>query len=232
MSHPQTGIHEKLPKLFCKEMRIYWWKHEKYWLLLFPRRSAYHTTSLYQQNKELPHVQEMLNMHQKIYQTLSEQFSQIQYSYMSSLHQIIMIVNLNLVYLWKVFLSILKKKTGQSQDGFVYAHQERGKPKKLLRVSKPQIGSSSASASTLKKRSQVIEKLAENLSSPSTSSSTTENDVIHQTAISIPRKQQQFINSLKEGGVNIIQSFTLIQVKPTLSVIRLRLCIINNLLYQ
>ena len=123
-------------------------------------------------------------------------------------------------------MSILKKKTGQSQDGFIYGHQERGKPIKLLRVSQPQIGSSSASASTLKKRSQVIEKLAENLSSPSTSSS--ENDVIHQTATCIRRKQQQFINSLKEGGVNIIQSFTLKQVKPILSVIRLRLCIINN----
>ena len=164
----------------------------------------------------------------KIYQALKEQFSQIQYSYMSSLHQIIMIVNRKLVYFWKVFLSILKKKTGQSQDGFIYAHQERGKPIKLLRVSQPQIGSSSASASTLKKRSQVIEKLAENLSSPSTSSSSSENDVIHQTATCIRRKQQQFINSLKEGGVNIIQSFTLKQVNPILSVVRLRLCIINN----
>ena len=128
-------------------------------------------------------------------------------------------------------MSIPKKKTGQSHDGFVYAHQERGKPIKLLRVSQPQIGSSSASASTLKKRSQVIEKLAENLSLQSTSSSTTENDVIHQKAICIRRKQH-FINSLKEGGVNIIQSFILKQVKPILSVSRLRLCIINNLLYQ
>ena len=65
-------------------------------------------------------------MHQKIYQKLSEQFSQTQYTYMSSLHQIIMIVNLQLVYLRKVFLSILKKKTKQSQDGFVYGDQERG----------------------------------------------------------------------------------------------------------
>ena len=129
-----------------------------------------------------------------------------------------MIVNPKLVYLQKVFLSILKKKTGQSHDGFVYAHQERGKPMKLLKVSQPQIGSSSASASTLKKRSQVIEKLAENLSSPSTS--TAENDVIHQTANSIRRKQQQFISSFKEGGINIIQSFTLKQVKPTFSMIK------------
>ena len=95
---------------------------------------------------------------------------------------------------------------------------------KLLQVSQPQIGSPGASVSTLKKRSQVIEKLAENLSSPST----TGNDVIHQTAICVRQKQQQFINSLKEGGVNIIQSFTLKQVKPTFLVIRLRLCLINK----
>ena len=94
---------------------------------------------------------------------------------------------------------------------------------KLLRVSQPQIGSSSASASTLEKRSQVIDKLAENLSSPSTSTSTTENDVIHQTAVSIRRKQKQFINSFKEGGLNIIQSFTLKQVKPTFSMIKFTL---------
>lgn len=180
----------------------------------------------------MPSVEKYFQPKKKSYQTLSEQFSQTQYSYMSLLHKIIMIVNPKFVYLQKVFLSILKKKTGQSQDGFVYAHQERGKPMKLLRVSQPQIGSSSASASTLKKRSQVIEKLAENLSSPSTCTSTAENDVIHQTAISIRRKQQQFINSFKEGGVNIIQSFTLNQVKSTLSMIKFTLCIINNLLYQ
>ena len=110
-------------------------------------------------------------------------------------------------------MNILKKKTGQSHTGFVYAHQERGKPIKLLKVSQPQTGSSSASASTLKKRSQIIEKLAENLSSPTTSMA--DDDVIHQTANSIRRKQQQFISSFKEGGLNIVQSFTLKQVKPT-----------------
>ena len=37
-------------------------------------------------------------MQQKIHQMLREEFSQVQYSYMCSLHQIIVIVNLNLVY--------------------------------------------------------------------------------------------------------------------------------------
>lgn len=107
-----------------------------------------------------------------------------------------------------MFLSILKKKIGQSNTGFVYAHQDRGKPIKLLKVTQAQIGSSNASASTLKKRSQMMEKITENLSSPTMA----EEDVIHQTANSINRNQQQFLTSCKEGGINIIQSFTLKQV--------------------
>lgn len=110
-------------------------------------------------------------------------------------------------------MNILKKKSRKSKTGFVYAHQERGKPIKLLKVSQPQIGSSSASTSTLKKRSQIIAKLTETLSSSTTSMA--DDDVIHQTANPIRRKQQQFISSFKEGGLNILQSFTLKQVKPT-----------------
>ena len=113
----------------------------------------------------------------------------------------------------RYFLNILEKKTAQSHTGFVYAYQERGKPIKPLKVSQPQIGSSAASSSTVKKRSQIIEKLAENLSAPSRS--TTQDDVIHQTANSVRRKPEQFISSFKEGGLNVIQSFTLKQAKPT-----------------
>ena len=42
-----------------------------------------------------------------------------------------------------------------------------------------------------------------------------QDDVIHQTANSVRRKLEQFISSFKEGGLNVIQSFTLKQVKPT-----------------
>lgn len=69
-----------------------------------------------------------------------------------------------------------KKNIGQSNTGFVYAHQDQGKPIKLLKVTQVQIGSSNASASTLKKRSQLMEKVIENLSS-----TMAEEDVIHQT---------------------------------------------------
>lgn len=44
-----------------------------------------------------------------------------------------------------------------------------------------------------------------------------QDDVIHQTANSVRRKPEQFISSFKEGGLNVIQSFTLKQVKPIYS---------------
>ena len=105
-------------------------------------------------------------------------------------------------------MSVVKKKTGQSSTGFIYANQPKGKPIKLMPVSQPQTGSSSASASTIKKRSQVTEKFAENLSSPTN----TEEDIVQQMANSIRRKKYQFLHSCLEGGLNINQSFTLKQV--------------------
>ena len=105
-------------------------------------------------------------------------------------------------------MSLVKKKTGQSNSGFIYANQSKGKPIKLMPVSQPQTGSSSASSSTLKKRSQVIEKFVESVASATQAA----DDVIHQTATSIKRNNNQFLKSFSEGGLNIIQSFTLKQV--------------------
>ena len=99
-------------------------------------------------------------------------------------------------------------KTWQSNSGFIYANQSKGKPIKLMPVSQPQTGSSCASSSTLKKRSQVIEKFVESVASATKAA----DDVIHQTATSIKRNKDQFLKSFSEGGLNIIQSFTLKQV--------------------
>ena len=101
-------------------------------------------------------------------------------------------------------MSLVKKKTGQSDSGFIYANQSKGKPIKLMPVSQPQTGSSSASYSTLKKRSQVIEKFVASVA-PATKAA---DDVIHQTAASIKRNKDQFLKLFSEGGLNIIQSFT------------------------
>ena len=102
-------------------------------------------------------------------------------------------------------MSLVKKKTGQSNSGFIYANQSKGKPIKLMPVSQPQTGSSSASYSTLKKRSQVIEKFVASVA-PATKAA---DDVIHQTAASIKRNKDEFLKLFSEGGLNIIQSFTL-----------------------
>ena len=104
-------------------------------------------------------------------------------------------------------MSLVKKKTGQSNSGFIYANQSKGKPINLMPVSQPQTRSSSASSSTSKKRSQVIEKFVESIMSATKGA----DDIIHQTATSIKRNNQ-FLKSFSEGGLNIIQSFTLKQV--------------------
>ena len=105
-------------------------------------------------------------------------------------------------------MNLVKKKTGQSNSGFIYANQPRGKPVKLMPVSQPQTRSSSASSSTLKKRSQVIEKFVESVASATKAA----DDIIHQTATLIKRNKDQFLKSFSKGGLNIIQSFTLKQV--------------------
>lgn len=77
-----------------------------------------------------------------------------------------------------------------------------------MAVSQPQTGSSAASARTLKKRSQIIEKFSESLASPTNAA----DDIIQQTANNIRRKKEQYLQSCSKGGINIIQSFTLKQV--------------------
>ena len=105
-------------------------------------------------------------------------------------------------------MNVLKKKTGQSNTGFIYANQSKGKPIKLMPVAQPQTGSSSASASTLKKRSQVIEKFAASVASPTKAAE----DFVEQTATSVRRQEEQFLQSCSKGALNIIHSFTLKQV--------------------
>ena len=101
-----------------------------------------------------------------------------------------------------------QKEDWTKQYGFIYANQSKGKPIKLMPVAQPQTGSSSASASMLKKRSQVIEKFAENVASPTKAAE----DIIQQTATSVRRQKEQFLQSCSAGGLNIIHSFTLKQV--------------------
>lgn len=108
----------------------------------------------------------------------------------------------------KVFSSILKKKLGQSHNGFVYGNQEKGKPIRLMKVSQPQAGSSTASESTLKKRSQVLEHLTESISAPTKSLE----DIVCQEATTIRRNKKQFLESAAQSGLKITSSFTLKQV--------------------
>ncbi|KAJ7391182.1 hypothetical protein OS493_019313 [Desmophyllum pertusum] len=77
-----------------------------------------------------------------------------------------------------------------------------------MKVSQPQAGSSTASESTLKKRSQVLEHLTESISAPTKSLE----DIVCQEATTIRRNKKQFLESAAQSGLKITSSFTLKQI--------------------
>ena len=71
-------------------------------------------------------------------------------------------------------------------------------------------GSLSASSRTLKKRSQLLEKLTSSVSSPVKGSE----DMTSQQASTIMRNKQEFIQSAEKAGIQIVSRFTLKRVIP------------------
>ena len=65
----------------------------------------------------------------------------------------------------KAVTIICRKKVAKSKDGYVNANKSHGKPTLLINVSKAVTGSSSASSSSLRKRSQIVEKVLSDISS-------------------------------------------------------------------
>ena len=64
----------------------------------------------------------------------------------------------------KAFTVIYKQKISSSKDGYVYAHQQHGKPTRLLNIPKAVSSSSEASSSSIRKRSEIIEKVMSDVS--------------------------------------------------------------------
>lgn len=109
---------------------------------------------------------------------------------------------------FQVFMNVLKKKQAQSKGSFVWAVNNKGKPVKLLTVPQTQLGSSEASPSSVRKRSQVIENVAMALASPTCCSK----DLTTQQSSTIKRNKDQFVKSAEAAGLRIISKFSLKQV--------------------
>ena len=108
-------------------------------------------------------------------------------------------------------MNVLKKKQSQSSNGFLYAYNDKGKSIKLLAIPQAQTGSSVASPSTIRKRSQLVEKLTSSICSPVKATE----DLTAQQASAIKRNKERYLKSAEMAGINIISRFSLKQVKMT-----------------
>ena len=110
----------------------------------------------------------------------------------------------------KVFTIIYQKKLSRSKDGFVYAQNPHGKPQRLLSIPQTQCSSSEASASLIRKRSALVEKVLSSVSSTSNSQSNElkTDQIIQQTSL-IKCKKETFVGSIINAGINIISKFDL-----------------------
>ena len=64
----------------------------------------------------------------------------------------------------KAFTVIYRQKVALSKDGYVYANKPHGKPAWLLNIPKTTMGSSTASSSSVRKRSSIVEKVLADVS--------------------------------------------------------------------
>ena len=107
----------------------------------------------------------------------------------------------------KAFTVIYKQKVSSSKDGYVYAHQQHGKPTRLLNIKKSAFSSSEASSSSIRKRSQIIEKVMSDVSGPVKNSDPLNADNIKQNAFVIKCNKEVFMKSAKEAGIKIVAKF-------------------------
>ena len=107
------------------------------------------------------------------------------------------------------FSVIYKKKLFQSKDKFVYVHNQHGRPSRLISIPKPELGSSKASSSSIRKRSAIVETVLSSVSEPSTSKKEDQadnaltDDKIFQEA-SLIKRDKPYLSSLLEKQASIL----------------------------
>ena len=82
----------------------------------------------------------------------------------------------------------------------MYAHQQHGKTTKLLNIPKAVSSSSEASSNSIRKHSQIIEKVMSDVSGSVKNSDPLNTDNIKQNASVIQHNKQVFMKSAKEAG--------------------------------
>ena len=106
----------------------------------------------------------------------------------------------------KAFTIIYRQKVAASKDGYVYANKQHGKPTRLMHIPIAVSGSSTASNSCIRKRSQVVEKVLSDISGP-TKNHSLPSDKVTQNASLINRNREMFVESAKEAGIKLVSKF-------------------------
>lgn len=112
----------------------------------------------------------------------------------------------------KEFFSQLvrNKQRNLDKDGLIVVNHRRGKPTKLLEIPSTQEASSNAAASTLTRRSKIIEKVTHALAKPSTTAVNVnkDNNVHAQMVSMIKRNKSAYADAAKDAGLDIVGRFT------------------------
>ena len=103
-------------------------------------------------------------------------------------------------------MNVLGKKISESKDNFIFANNLHGKSIKLLVVPHTQTGGADARSSSIRRRSQLLEKVYEAVSSPGKGNSM-ENVTCQQASV-VCRNREQFNKSAEKAGVKIITKFS------------------------
>ena len=106
----------------------------------------------------------------------------------------------------KAFTIIYRQKVAASKDGYVYANKQHGRPTRLMHIPIAAAGSSTASNSCIRKRSQVVEKVLSDISGPAKNHSLP-SDKVTQNASLINRNREMFVESAKEAGIKLVSKF-------------------------
>ena len=112
----------------------------------------------------------------------------------------------------RVLTTLYKIKRKHSQDSVILLKNTHGRPIATTVIPQAEKGSSSASSSTVRQRSNFIEKIKEKIKCSDEFASA---DLIHQDASLIRRNEEHFLNSSKAAGLNIQGKFSIKTWQPS-----------------
>ena len=107
-----------------------------------------------------------------------------------------------------LFMELIRHKESNSQSGLIPAYNIRGRAKYFVNVRKAEVGSNSASASTIRSRSSAVEKIASvSSSAPNSDADAKRADRVTQKTSFVKRSQPEYVEVVQNAGVKLVGKF-------------------------